>query len=352
MLFQQCLTKCDQTHLYGPGGPSAPTYRAPTGAKKTFTGKISRPRRGNPAELAGLSGPAPAPWPVRPAQGRPHNSALEKGGPRGYILRTMGTQLTTDRAMVLARGLGTRMQKKVEGLILDEQTARLADEGAKGLIPVGRPFLDHTLQALMDGGVRDFCLIVPPGASAFRKYYQAVAKGLDEHWAADKPFMVFNSDNFYPPATVAALASAAAPATIAFERDALLAKSNIPAERVRRFAVLDIDAAGHLRRIVEKPDDPEAYTRDGRLYVSMNCFLFTPEIFTACKSIDMHPARKEYELPTAVQYTIDRMSLTYQAVSSDEGVLDLTGRSDIAPVRKMLARHRVRFRGPQRLELD
>jgi len=280
----------------------------------------------------------------------------------------MSDELTTDRAMILARGLGTRMQKEVEGLELDERTDALADQGAKGLIPIGRPFLDHTLQALLDAGLRRFCLIVPPGASGIRDYYQAVAAKLDgaridfavqaepvgtadavaagKDWAGDRPFTVLNSDNFYTPATVRALASAPAPATMAFERDALIAGSNIPADRINRFAVLDIDDAGHLRRIVEKPADPEAYARDGRLFLSMNCFLFTPEIFTACARIEMNPVRKEYELPTAVQYSIDRLHLTYAAVACRAGVLDLTGRADIEPVRRLLAGHEISFPAP------
>ncbi|KKK84822.1 hypothetical protein LCGC14_2779460, partial [marine sediment metagenome] len=91
----------------------------------------------------------------------------------------MTAQQITTRAMILAGGLGTRMQKQVDGLALDEETARIADEGSKGLIPIGRPFLDHTLQALMDAGVVDFCLIVPPGASALGSYYQAVGDRLE-----------------------------------------------------------------------------------------------------------------------------------------------------------------------------
>jgi dTDP-glucose pyrophosphorylase len=286
----------------------------------------------------------------------------------------MNAEVSTDRAMILARGLGTRMQKQVEGLKLDEATSAMADEGMKGLIPVGRPFLDHTLQALLDAGLREFCLIVPPGASAIQEYYQAVAQRLEKaeiffavqdeplgtahavaagrDWAAEKPFMVFNSDNFYTPPAVRALAAAAPPATVAYERQALIAASNIPAERIRRFAVLDIDPAGHLRRIVEKPDDPEAYARDGKLYVSMNCFLLTPEIFQACASIQPHPQRREYELPAAVQYSIDELHLSYQAVKVAEGVLDLTGRSDIAPVRRMLADHQVRFEAPSEGEVQ
>ena len=281
--------------------------------------------------------------------------------------------MTTDRAMILAGGLGSRMQKQVEGVELDEETAKIASEGAKGLIPMGRPFLDHTLQALLDAGVRDFCLIVPPGASAIRKYYEAVAEQLEDatiafavqseplgtshavacgrEWAGDRPFMVFNSDNFYPPKTVAALMAAPAPATIAFEREALIAGSNIPADRIRRFAVIDMDADGAVVRIVEKPADPDAYAINGKLYVSMNCFLLTKEIFEACDAIAPHPERGEYELPTAVEYCINELGLTCAAISSDEGVLDLTGQTDIAAVRELLADHEVRFTGPDDLEM-
>ena len=147
-----------------------------------------------------------------------------------------------------------------------------------------------------------------------------------------------------------ALASATAPATAAFERDALIAKSNIAADRIHRFAVMDIDEAGRLRRIVEKPDNPEDYAHDGKLYVSMNCFLFTPDIFQACDAIKPDPVRKEYELPTAVQYNIDRMGLTYQVVKCAEGVLDLTGRGDIELVRRYLTGHEVRFPAPEQAE--
>lgn len=276
--------------------------------------------------------------------------------------------------MILAGGLGTRMQKQVKGLVLDEQTAEMAEKGVKGLIAVGRPFLDHTLQAVLDAGLRDFCLIVPPGASAIRKYYQAVGEALGDasvrfavqaeplgtadavaagaQWAGDKPFIVLNSDNFYTPPTIRALAAARAPATIAFEREAMIANSNIPAERIKRFAVLEIDPGGCLRRIVEKPDDPDAYASGGKLFISMNCFLFTPEIFEACASIQPDPVRREYELPAAVQYSIDRMHLTYQAVKVAEGVLDLTARSDIGPVRRLLAGHEVRFAAPDHPEIE
>lgn len=272
--------------------------------------------------------------------------------------------------MILARGLGTRMQKDVDGLKLDEKTAQLASKGAKMMISVGRPFLDHTIQALLDAGIRHFCLIIPPEAPALRAYYtqvlqslpsgstmsyavqekpigtaNAVAAGRD--WAGDKPFIVLNSDNYYTAESVNALASASAPATIAYERDALIAQSNIPADRIARFAVVDIDDAGNMRRIVEKPANPETFARGGKLYVSMNCFLFTKEIFVAADAIEPDPVRKEYEIPTAVQYVIDKLHVPFKAVLQEAGVLDLTGRADIEPVRKMLAGHDVKFPQPK-----
>ncbi|MDY7011091.1 MAG: nucleotidyltransferase family protein [Planctomycetota bacterium] len=286
----------------------------------------------------------------------------------------MTDEFTTNKAMILARGLGTRMQKQADGVRLDTATADLAAKGAKGLISIGegRPFLDYSLQVLMDAGIRDFCLVVAPGTSMLRSYYEAVGESLtngrisfavqDEplgtadavssgrKWAEGNPFIVVNCDNFYTPAAVLALISSPAPATVAFEREALIANSNIPAERIRRFAVIDFDQSGHLRRIVEKPDRPDDYAHDGKLYVSMNCFLFTADIFEACNAIEPNPIRKEYELPTAVQYTIEQMGLTYQAVKCTEGVLDMTGRDDIESIRRILADHEVRFDAPAKSE--
>ena len=52
-----------------------------------------------------------------------------------------------------------------------------------------------------------------------------------------------------------------------------------------------------------------------------------------------------------MQYSIEELGLTYTAVPSAEGVLDLTARTDIASVRKLLSGHKVRFSGPDHLEI-
>lgn len=276
--------------------------------------------------------------------------------------------------MILARGLGTRMQKQTDDVHLDAATSDLAAKGAKGLITVGagRPFLDYSLQALMDAGIRDICLVVAPGPSMLRSYYEAVNENLPDarisfavqdkplgtahavaagrDWADGKPFIVVNCDNFYTPEAIRLLITSPAPATVAFEREALIANSNIPAERIRRFAVIDFDQSGCLGKIIEKPDNPDEYALDGKLYVSMNCFCFTAGIFDACDAIEPDPIRKEYEIPTAVQYTIEQMGLTWQAVKCTEGVLDMTGRDDIESVRRLLVDYEVRFPAPDKTE--
>jgi glucose-1-phosphate thymidylyltransferase len=252
----------------------------------------------------------------------------------------------------------------------DPAAAALADVGAKAMIPIaaGRPFLDFAIQALLDAGIDDVCLIVPPGDSPVRDYYSsvsakltgarlsfavqdqprgtadAVAAGKD--WAGEEPFLVLNSDNFYPPAALAQLAAAQPPALLAFVRDALVAHSNIPAERIARFAVLDVDDAGMLRRIVEKPADAAMFARDGKTSVSMTCWAFTREIFAACAAIAPDPARGEYELPSAVQYSIDALAARYAALPCAAGVLDLTGREDVQPLRELLTGYTVRLPVP------
>jgi len=276
----------------------------------------------------------------------------------------MNAQLTTNRAMILAGGLGTRMQKEVAGLDLDEATERMAEKGAKGLIPMGRPFLDHGIQAMLDAGLNDFCLIVPPGASVLRAYYEAVADRLDgatiafavqpeplgtanavaagRDWAADRPFLVLNSDNYYPAEALAAVYRQPGSAVALFEWQTVLRESNIPADRLRKFAVGTIDADGCLDRIIEKPDQATWDALPRPVYLSMNCWQFRPVLFEACRAIRPSP-RGELEIPSAVQYAMERLGEPVRVVPVRAAVLDLSSRKDVAPVAARLAGTEVRL---------
>ena len=59
-----------------------------------------------------------------------------------------------DRAVILAAGLDTRMQRADESARMSPEQRRVADSGVKAMIPIARPFLDYVLSALADAGFR------------------------------------------------------------------------------------------------------------------------------------------------------------------------------------------------------
>ena len=273
-----------------------------------------------------------------------------------------------NKAVILARGLGTRMQKEAEGVELDEQARKAADAGAKALIPIGgRPFLDYGIQELLDAGFSEICLVVAPDNSVLRDYYRGVsdrsqhftisfayqaqpegtanAVAAAQDFVGVDEFVMVNCDNLYsvpalrtlrePPAGSCYLAG--------FDRDAMVAKGNIEPERIARFAAVQVDANWNLEKIVEKPERPEDYMVDGTVYVSMNLFRFTPAIFTACDAIDRDPVRGEFELPTAVQFMMDHGLAPVRVIPVAEGVFDMTSKADIGPLQQRLIERRLSF---------
>ena len=76
------------------------------------------------------------------------------------LLTAAGESLSvpTTKAVILARGLGTRMRRADAAAALDDTQSSAADSGLKGMIPIGRPFLDYVISALAE--FRSFCHIV------------------------------------------------------------------------------------------------------------------------------------------------------------------------------------------------
>ena len=266
--------------------------------------------------------------------------------------------MPTTKAVILARGLGTRMRKADDGASLDAAQAAAADSGIKGMIPIGRPFMDYLISALADAGFTDVCLVIGPEHDVVRDYYEreitptrvriafavqeaprgtANAVLAAEEFAKGDTFVVINSDNYYPPEALAELQRRSTPALIAFERKALVNMGNVAADRVRRFGALEIDADGALMRIVATP----ASTSDvAPRYASLNCWLFTTEIFRACRAVTPS-ARGELELPQAVQLAIANRWMRFEAVPMRAGVLDMSSRGDVASVAERLRGTRV-----------
>ena len=267
------------------------------------------------------------------------------------------------RAVILARGLGTRMRRDDPAMRLAPEQAAVAATGMKGMVPVGRPFLDYVLSALADAGYREACLVIGPEHGAVREYY---TRGVDarrirvsfavqerplgtadavlaaEAFAGGAPFLVINADNYYPAGVLAALRERGAPALAGFDAESLGRGGNISPERIASFAVIDVAPDGSLRRIVEKPEQDTLRAFGGTRCVSMNCWLFTPEIFEGCRGVAPSP-RGELELPQAVQHLIDGRGTRFVVVPVHAPVLDLSSRADIPAVAARLGGVAVRL---------
>jgi glucose-1-phosphate thymidylyltransferase len=259
------------------------------------------------------------------------------------------------RAVVLAGGLGTRMQKPDPRAILSAAQAAAADEGSKGMMPIrGRPFLDYVLSSLADAGIEEACLVTPAGGGPIREHYgrpadrrvsiafaeQASPRGSGdallaaESFAGRGDFVALNSDNLYPVSAIRALRGLGGPGLAVFEREALLAASNFTRERVAAFAVLRVSAEGWLEAIVEKPG-VEAAAPGGPVLLSLNLWRFSADIFEACRDVPLS-TRGERELPQAVAWAIARHGRRFRAIPCGEGVLDLSTRTDVAGVERRL----------------
>jgi dTDP-glucose pyrophosphorylase len=273
------------------------------------------------------------------------------------------------KAVILAGGLGTRMQKE-EKIFLDKKTKEIADKGLKGLIPVGksrRPFLDYSISRLIKTGYQEICLVINPKNEDYLNYYRYLKEKIKNRGIylafQEKPlgtanavlsakkftkkdsFVVLNSDNLYSENVLKKLRNFKKEISYcpAYDRNGLLKNKSLSLQKVRRWAVLIIDKRGYLKKIIERPKRQEDYKTNGKILISMNIFRFTPEIFIACKKIKPHPERKEYELTSAIQYLIDKLNQKVKTFYVNEMVLDLTSKRDIPFVRKILKKEKIIF---------
>lgn len=262
------------------------------------------------------------------------------------------------KAIVLAAGRGTRMQKPGALGGLTAEQAAMANAGLKAMMPFGgRPFLDYVLRAIADAGGTDACLIVGPEHAVVRQYYtrerpptrlrvtfavQPEPRGTAdavlaaESFAGGEPFIVMNSDNYYPAAVLRKLVALDGPGLPAFSRQGLLRQAHIEPQRVRDYAVLRIAGDGTLEDIVEKPDAAALAALGDEFFVSMNCWRLDAGIFDACRRVPPSP-RGELELPNAVRFAIHELHHRFRSFPVYASVLDLSHRSDIPAVARELA---------------
>lgn len=260
------------------------------------------------------------------------------------------------KAVILARGLGTRMRKADADAAMTQEQAAIAATGVKAMIPIDRPFLDYVLHDLAEAGYTSVCLVIGPEHDKVRDYYgrelkpkrlkisfaiQAKPLGTADavaaaaNFAGSDPVLVINSDNYYPAVALRGLRELTTSGLAGFEREAMLAGSNIPADRISKFSVIQVDGSDTMTRIIEKPEPAVLAALPEPIRVSMNCWRFGPAIYEACRKITPS-ARGELELPDAVQYAIDRLGETFHVLTIKAPVLDLSSRGDIASITNLL----------------
>lgn len=261
------------------------------------------------------------------------------------------------KAVILARGLGTRMRAADERTALSAEQALVADTGVKALVPLDsdRPFLDYVLSSLADAGCSDLCLVIGPEHDAIRdRYTKAVAprrfriafavqdqpRGTGDAllaasaFVAGEEFLMVNSDNYYPVEVLRTLVALGRPGTVFFTASGLAEHSNIEPARILAFALGKVGADGCLDALIEKPDAKALDALGPERRVSMNCWRFPPAIFAACQKLT--PSRRgELELTDAINMTI-ASGVRFEVGTSHDGVLDLSKRGDIPRVRERL----------------
>jgi glucose-1-phosphate thymidylyltransferase len=262
------------------------------------------------------------------------------------------------KAIILARGLGTRMRQADANATLNAEQAAAADEGIKAMMPLGRgrPFLHYVLSALADAGVFETCVVVAPDSKYLQRHFhremtlrrvrisfaiQAEARGTanavlaGESFAGGERVLVLNADNYYPVEAYRALVEAEGCALPGFDREALLTLGNIDEERIRRFGLLRVSSDGFLEEIVEKPNETTFAAMGEHALVSMNLWAFTPAIFEACRRVKPS-ARGELELPDAVRILMRDFGEKIRVIPFKAPVLDLGTRADVAAVEAAL----------------
>ena len=261
-----------------------------------------------------------------------------------------------NKAVILARGLGTRMRQPDSTAHLDSVQRAVAETGLKAMIPIGRPFLDYVLSGLADAGYQEICLVIGPEHTTVQNYYRKVAppKRVHIHFAiqaeprgtadailaaekfvSGEDFLSINSDNYYPTAVLRELRELGEPAVALFDQLTPMTEGNIPEEKIRKFAICEVDRDGYLRAIVEKPTSQAPPSNLADVLISMNCWRFPAKIFEVCRHTPLSP-RGEYELPVAVGEAIAHYGMRLRVVRCSEGVLDLSSRADIPYVAEKL----------------
>jgi glucose-1-phosphate thymidylyltransferase len=203
------------------------------------------------------------------------------------------------KALVLAGGAGTRLRP-------------ITHTSSKQLIPVAnKPVLFYGLEAVRDAGITDVGLVVGDTASAIQAAVgDGSAFGLDatyitqeaplglahavlvaRDFLGDDDFVMYLGDNFIV-GGIAALVEEFR----SVRPDAQIMLTRVPDPR--QFGVAELDSAGNVIGLEEKPERPKS---DLAL---VGVYIFTPAVHEAVRQLK--PSwRGELEITEAIQWLID-----------------------------------------------
>jgi len=204
------------------------------------------------------------------------------------------------KALVLCAGKGTRLRP-------------LTDTIAKPLIPVAnKPILFYVLDQIKEAGITQIGLVVSPDnkeqirevvgngsrwEAKISYIVQTEAKGIAhavltaEEFLGDSAFLLFLGDNL--------LKGSIKPVVDRFfqnKASALIVLKEVSDPSM--FGVAELDGAGNVLRLVEKPKEPKSNT------VLVGVYLFSSLILHAAKQI-VPSHRGEFEITDAIQWLID-----------------------------------------------
>jgi len=184
--------------------------------------------------------------------------------------------------------------------------------GAKHLVPVAnRPILFYGLEAMRRAEITDVGIVVGDTHEEIRAavgngskwdlrveyIHQRAPLGLAhavlcaEEYLSDEPFVMYLGDHLILDGITDSVDHFRVE-----QPDALILMAHV--KNPHQFGIAELDRAGAVVRLVEKPEDPKS---DLAL---VGVYLFHRNIFEACKSIKPS-ARNELEITDAIQYLID-----------------------------------------------
>jgi glucose-1-phosphate thymidylyltransferase len=217
------------------------------------------------------------------------------------------------KGLILSGGAGTRLRP-------------ITHTSAKQLVPVAnKPILFYGLEHMIEAGIREFGIVVGDTAGEIRAVVgdgsrwgvevtyiqQAQPLGLGHcvliarEYLGDDDFIVYLGDNMIQQGVAPFLErfddarrAAAAPTLDGDHRPPEAQILLCPVPDPQRFGVAEVDGAGRVVRLIEKPVDPPSNL------ALVGVYLFTPVIHEAVRAIEPS-ARGELEITDAIQWLID-----------------------------------------------